>query len=102
MGMFLFSMILGAFLIIVDNISSHLPENLAAAIIAVPAMALVNSALFTSLLTHGLILAVVLIWLLRSIVERQSRLDKTRSFRVGSKWRENQEIQIHIEENLQS
>ncbi len=102
MGMFLFSMILGAFLSIVDSISSHLPENLAAAIIAVPAMALVNSALFTSLLTHGLILAVVLIWLLRSIVERQSRLDKTRSFGVVSKWRENQEIQMHIEENLQS
>jgi len=76
MGMFLFSMILGVFLRIVDSISRHLPANLIAAIIAVPAMALANSALFTSLLTHGFILSLIMIWLLQKVEERHARSKK--------------------------
>jgi hypothetical protein len=72
-GMFLFSIILGLFLRVVDSVGSRLPTNLVAAVMATPAMALTNSALFTSLLTHGLIPAVVLLWLLRFVVERRSR-----------------------------
>jgi len=65
MGMFLFSIILGLFLRVVDSVGSRLPTNLVAAVMATPAMALTNSALFTSLLTHGLIPTVVLLWSLK-------------------------------------
>ncbi len=78
MGMFLFSIILGLFLVVVDSVGEQLPGHLVAAVIAVPAMALTNSALFTSLLTHGLILAVVLLWLLRAVEEKRSILKSVR------------------------
>jgi len=73
MGMFLFSMLLGLFLRMVDSVGARLPGNLVAAVVVVPAMALTNSALFTSLLTHGLILAVAVIWLLRGVEERRTK-----------------------------
>jgi len=65
-GMLVFSVILGIFLRIVDCLARGLPDRFVAAVIATPAMALTNSALFTCLLTHGLILATVLLWLLRA------------------------------------
>jgi hypothetical protein len=72
-GMFVFSAILGVFLRIVDSVGSQLPANLVAAVIATPAMSLTNSALFTSLLTHGMILAVILLWLLKKVLMRDMR-----------------------------
>ena len=66
-GMFLFSIILGLFLRFVDSVGTRLPANLVAAMVATPAMALTNSALFTSLLTHGLIFTLVTLWLLRGV-----------------------------------
>jgi len=65
-GMFLFSFILGLVLRVADSAGSRHPANLVAAMLAIPAWALASSALFTSLLTHGLILAVVLLWLLNT------------------------------------
>lgn len=82
MGMFLFSIILGLFLRVVDSVGSRLPTNLVAAVIATPAMALTNSALFTSLLTHGLIPAVVLLWLLRAIKERKPQTRDSKGVRA--------------------
>jgi len=73
-GMFLFSMILGVFLRIVDSVGSRLPTNLVAAMLATPAMAVTNSPLFTSLLTHGLIFSLVMLWLLRGVVRRASAI----------------------------
>ena len=78
MGMFLFSIILGLFLRVVDSVGSRLPTNLVAAVMATPAMALTNSALFTSLLTHGLILATILLWLMGRVLERQTSVRKVR------------------------
>gem|GEM_PF-338772 len=98
MGMFLFSMILGLFLRIMDSVGRRLPANLIAAAVATPAMALVNSALFTSLLTHGLILTVVLLWLLRSVVERQLRIDKTNGVCISAQECEKQQLQTHLDE----
>ena len=63
LGMFLFSVILGFVLRLVDGVGSGLPPNFVAAVIVMPAMALTESALFTSLLTHGLILAVLMLWI---------------------------------------
>jgi oligosaccharide repeat unit polymerase len=80
MGMFLFSMVLGFVLHTLDSVGRRLPPHLVAAVAAMPSMALVNSALFTSLFTHGLILTVVVVWLLRAVMEgprrpRQSSLE---------------------------
>ena len=63
LGMFVFSVILGYMLRLVDSAGSGLPPNFVAAVIVMPAMALTESALFTSLLTHGLILAVLMLWI---------------------------------------
>lgn len=71
MGVFLFPIILRLFLRIVDSVGTRLPANLVATVVATPAMALTNSALFTSLLTHSLILTVVMVWLLRAMAERR-------------------------------
>jgi len=80
MGMFIFSIILGVFLHVVDSVGGWLPANLVAAVIATPAMALTNSGLFTSLLTHGLILAVIVLWLLgRMSVKHRSAARMERS-----------------------
>jgi hypothetical protein len=73
-GMFLFSMILGVFLRILDSVGARLPTNLVAAMLATPAMAVTNSPLFTSLLTHGLIFSLVMLWLLRGVVRRASAI----------------------------
>lgn len=81
-GMFLFSIILSLFLRVVDSAVGGLPANLAAAVIATPAMALTNSALFTSLLTHGLIPSVVLLWLLRAVEARRARAKDLRGVRA--------------------
>ncbi|MEM2941748.1 MAG: oligosaccharide repeat unit polymerase [Thermoproteota archaeon] len=72
MGMFLFSIVLGVFLRVLDGAGSRLPSHLVAAIVAVPAMALTNAGLFTSLLTHGLIPTLVVIWLLRAAEARRN------------------------------
>ena len=61
-GMVVFSLILGLFLRVVDGFAIGVPRSLATAVVAVPAMALVNSGLFTVLLTHGFMLTVVVLW----------------------------------------
>ncbi len=63
-GMFLFSILLGVFLRALDSVGSKQPSHFIAAIISVPAMALVNSGLFTSSLTHGFVLSLAMLWLL--------------------------------------
>ncbi len=73
-GMFLFSIILGVFLRIMDSVGARLPANLVAAAIATPAMALTNSGLFTSLMTHGFLFAVLMIWMLRSLVTKTNQI----------------------------
>jgi len=65
-GMLLFSAILGVILRILDSVASRLPPQFVAATISMPAMALTESALFTSMLTHGLILAGLMIWIIQA------------------------------------
>lgn len=66
-GMFLFSIILGFILQIIDSIGSHLPPQFVAATIAMPAAALTQSGLFTTMLTHGLILVIIILWITKTI-----------------------------------
>lgn len=73
-GMFLFSIILGIVLWIVDSVGSHLPSYFVAAAIVMPAMALTESALFTSMLTHGLIPAILMLWVSRTILTSKEKI----------------------------
>jgi len=61
-GMVAFSVILAIFLRQLDGAATGVPPALAAAIVVVPAMALVNSGLLTVLLTHGFLLAALVLW----------------------------------------
>jgi len=72
-GMILFSLILAVILRLADSVAGRREIALVAALVSVPAMALVNSALFTTLLTHGLLLVLVLAWLAGSDHRRQIR-----------------------------
>ncbi|MDI9617164.1 MAG: hypothetical protein QFX31_07365 [Methanothrix sp.] len=69
LGMVFFSVILGVILRFIDSVGSRLQSNFVAATISMPAYALTESALFTSMLTHGFILSMLMLWLLRSIVK---------------------------------
>lgn len=62
-GMAAFSVLLGIFLKLIDSFATALPANFCAAVIAIPAMSLINSGLFTTLLTHGFLCAFMLLWL---------------------------------------
>lgn len=75
-GVFLFSMILGIILWVVDSVGSHLPSYFVAALFAMPAMALTESALFTTMLTHGLIPAVLILWISRTMLINKDNKQK--------------------------
>lgn len=81
-GMFLFSMVLGLFLRAVDSLTKHLPSHFVAAAISLPAMTLTESALFTSLLTHGFILTALTLWVLHRVKVYRQR--PTNSPHLGS------------------
>ena len=67
-GMLLFSAILGVVLSIVDSLGSSLPPHFVAAAISMPAISITQSALFTSMLTHGLVPVMFMLWIYCALV----------------------------------
>lgn len=65
-GILLFAILLIIVLKIIDTVSVSTPISLSMTIITIPAMALINSAFFTALLTHGILFAIFLLWLVNS------------------------------------
>ena len=63
-GMIGFSMLLALLLKVVDAVSARVPMQIACGAVAVPAFSLVNSGLLTSMLTHGLLVAILSLWVL--------------------------------------
>lgn len=63
-GVIGFTVLLAALLIAIDATAVNLPRALAMIVLAMPALSLSNSALLTTLLTHGVVLAVVLLYLM--------------------------------------
>jgi len=63
-GMFLFAMLLALLLWVVDSIAAGRDPRLIAMMLAIPGMTLSNTSLFTALLTHGVGLTVLLVYLL--------------------------------------
>ncbi|MBA7499763.1 hypothetical protein ES704_02510 [subsurface metagenome] len=64
MGLFLWGILLAAILKLIDSSSKGTDFRIGAAAIAMPVIFLTNSALSTCLLTHGLLLALILLYLL--------------------------------------
>jgi hypothetical protein len=71
-GVVVFSIALALVLKFIDSLSRDVPVPVTAGVIALPVMALVNSALLTTLLTHGLLLSVMLLWCLRVVYKRRA------------------------------
>ena len=63
-GLALYSILLAIILKLVDSCSKRVDFRVGIAAIAMPAVTLTNGALFTNLLTHGLLLALLLLYLL--------------------------------------
>jgi hypothetical protein len=68
-GVLGFTVLLALLLLVIDATAVNLPRALAMIVLAMPALSLSNSALLTTLLTHGVLLAVVLLYLMP--VEKQ-------------------------------
>jgi len=62
-GVLIFSFLLGVLLVVLDSIAKKSDVTLAVAVTAVPMISLVNSALLTTLLTHGFLVALLVLWL---------------------------------------
>jgi hypothetical protein len=60
-GVVIFTLILAGFLWLYDRAAQNVEKRAAAVLIAVPGLTLANSALFTCLLTHGMLLALLVI-----------------------------------------
>jgi len=63
LGVVIFSVFLGVFLVMLDSLTKKTDTAIAMAVIAVPLTALVNSGFFTTLLTQGFLLSMLVLWL---------------------------------------
>lgn len=73
LGMIFYSIILGLILIFIDSISVKLPIQIVLATIIYPIMSLNDSSLLTVLLTHGLIVAIIVLLFYNCDVEGKIR-----------------------------
>ncbi|SER69458.1 hypothetical protein SAMN04487944_10882 [Gracilibacillus ureilyticus] len=71
-GIFIFLIILGFVLVLLDSLARPAPFILAASIMAIPSMSLVNSAMFTSFATHGILFAIFVTWLTTSLFRKKN------------------------------
>lgn len=76
LGIFAFSVLLVLLLKLIDSVSSSVPPSLSMSILIIPSLALLNSAFFTSLLTHGIIFTVFLLWLSNNYFRKTSNFNK--------------------------
>lgn len=69
-GIGVFSLLLTAVLLFVDGLAKQLPSRIVLPVVGITSMALVNSALFTVLATHGLLLSILCLWALMGRVRQ--------------------------------
>jgi hypothetical protein len=80
-GIIIFSLLFAVVLWLFDSMAFGRDKRLAALVIALPAFALANTGLLTALLTNGIGLTMLLVYLMPPTVDVSSR------DRVGQKWR---------------
>jgi oligosaccharide repeat unit polymerase len=78
LGMMIFSILLALLLKSLDSICLKIPNQIANAVIVLPAFAFINSGLFTVLLTHGLLAAMVLLWTIRGWLHQREAVGPAR------------------------
>jgi hypothetical protein len=82
-GMFVFSIMLGLMLVVADSVCKKTSITLAVAAAGIPILQLVNGALFSTMLTGGFLLGLLVVWLYN---EKSSEGSGTRgSVRVSGK-----------------
>ena len=69
-GVVIFTLVLASFLWALDRVAQNVDRRVAAVLVTVPALTLANSGLFTCLLTHGMLLALLVISQWPRIVQR--------------------------------
>lgn len=66
-GMLAFSVLLGLLLSVMDSVSFRRPLRVSGAVFGAASFSLVNSALFTSILSHGIAVALLVVWMLPAV-----------------------------------
>lgn len=72
-GIIVYSVILGLVLKMLDSVARNVPIYFSAPLITIPSMALINSALPTSMVTHGILLEITAVWLFSQIYMKNKR-----------------------------
>jgi hypothetical protein len=72
-GCVVFGVLFGILVRLVESLAAGLSRSQASALVGAPALALVNSGFLTTLATHGLLLMLVVMWLLRAVPDRARR-----------------------------
>jgi hypothetical protein len=80
-GIILFTLLLGMILWLYDSLTVSIDYRVACLMLGIPAISLSNSALLTSMLTHGIMLAVLLVYLMpkKGIAIKESNIDVKQS-----------------------
>ena len=76
LGILGFSLLLALLLKLIDTASVSLPPFLSMSILVIPSMSLINAAFFTSLLTHGILFAILMLWLANSLFMNEIKYNK--------------------------
>ncbi|WP_016839518.1 O-antigen polymerase [Ureibacillus thermosphaericus] len=69
-GLIVFAIFLGIIMLLIDSFSTKIPLFLTMAILVIPAMSLVNSAFLTTLLTHGVLLSLLMLWVVNGLFNK--------------------------------
>jgi hypothetical protein len=64
-GMIIFSVVLATFFKVIDGLALDLPLGVATSLTIIPSFVLTNSAMFTTMMTHGFLAAMLSLWVLR-------------------------------------
>jgi len=63
-GLFVYGIIVGLLFWLCDSLTSHIPVQFSAIVVFSPFFSLVSASLFTSLLTHGILLLLFFLWVI--------------------------------------
>lgn len=73
-GVIFTGVFIGFIMLLVDACSSKIPLFLTMSILVIPFMSIINSALLTTLLTHGILFSIVMLWLVNGLYEGSTRI----------------------------
>lgn len=72
-GIIMFGILLGIIMLLVDSLSTKIPLFLTMSILVIPVMSLVNSAFLTTLLTHGILFCMLILWIVNGLYSNNGK-----------------------------